>query len=89
MTEAQQRSQEFNEAVKAQCIAAVKLAAAGAFIKSDMTGDKLEAAKKVVASLISILEAKPAALFLGAEYEGDKGVMLLIRQNFAAAQAAA
>ena len=86
MNEAQQRSRDFNEAVKAELIAGVKRAAAGAFIKADMTGEKLEQAKRTVQALVDVLEEKPAALFLGSQYEGDKGLMLLIRENFPAAQ---
>lgn len=64
----------------------MKRAATGAFIKSDMTGEKLEQAKLTAQALVDVLEAKPAALFQGSQYEGDKGLVLLIRENFPAAQ---
>jgi hypothetical protein len=89
MTEAQQRNREFNEQVKAECIAAVKVAASGALIKTGQSGEALQQSNKIIAALVEILEAKPAALFIGAEYIGDKGTTLLIKQNFAAAKAAA
>lgn len=86
LTEAQKRSRAFNAAVKAECIASVKRAAAGAMIKLDKKGADLEAASKTVAALVFILESKYDAYFLGDEYVGEKGVMLLIRKHIAEAK---
>lgn len=89
LTPAQLRNREFNEKVKADCIAAVKVAASAALIKTGQSGEALERSNKIISALVAILQAKPAALFIGAEYIGDKGAMLLVKENFAAAKAAA